>query len=175
MIRGKFLTSRDDTRAVMDIRMRVFVDEQGFSADAELDAFDRMAVYALAYDEADRPAATGRLIIDGESRFQIGRVCVLPDARGQGLGDLVMRMLLYRALELGAGAVYVHAQLPVVGFYARYGLQPYGDVFYEEGVAHRMMKAEASAINLEGSCGGAKRCEGCALDVSACDAQRPNA
>ena len=31
MIRGKFLTSQDDPSAVMDIRKRVFVDEQGFS------------------------------------------------------------------------------------------------------------------------------------------------
>ena len=39
MIRGKFLTSQDDVRAVMDIRRRVFVDEQGYSADTEIDGF----------------------------------------------------------------------------------------------------------------------------------------
>ena len=83
-----------------------------------------MAVYALAYDEKDRPAGTGRLIINDESRFQIGRVCVLKEARGQGLGDLVVRMLLYRALELGAGEIWLGAQLPAVGFYARYGFHP---------------------------------------------------
>ena len=174
MIRGKFLTSRDDTRAVMDIRMRVFVDEQGFSPEAEIDAFDQMAVYALVYDEDDRPAGTGRLIIDGKSRFQIGRVCVLPEARGRGLGDLVMRMLLYRALELGAGEVWVGAQLPAVGFYARYGLAPRGEVYDEEGVPHRWMTARAEEINLEGSCGGASRCAGCAGDCSGC-AESPKA
>ena len=91
MIRGKFLTSQDDTSAVMDIRRRVFVDEQGYGADTEIDRFDQMAVYALAFDENDRPAGTGRLIINDESRFQIGRVCVLKEARGRGLGDLVVR------------------------------------------------------------------------------------
>ena len=78
----------------MDIRRRVFVDEQGYSADTEIDRFDQMAVYALAFDENDRPAGTGRLIINDDSHFQIGRVCVLKEARGQGLGDLVVRMLL---------------------------------------------------------------------------------
>ena len=73
MIRGKFLTSQDDTSAVMDIRRRVFVDEQGYGADTEIDRFDQMAVYALAFDENDRPAGTGRLIINDESRFQKGR------------------------------------------------------------------------------------------------------
>lgn len=169
MIRGKFLTSQDDTGAVMDIRRRVFVDEQGFSPDTEIDEYDKLAVYALAFDENDRPAGTGRLYIDGNSHFQIGRVCVLREARGQGLGDLVVRMLLYRALELGATAVYIGAQLPVVGFYARYGFKPYGEAYDDEGVPHRMMKAEAGEINLEGSCGGARRCQGCAGDCSACD------
>ena len=96
-------------------------------------------------------------------------MCVLREARGQGLGDLIVRMLLYRALELGATAVYIGAQLPVVGFYARYGFKPYGEVYDDEGVPHRMMKAEAEEINLEGSCGGARRCQGCAGDCSACE------
>ena len=46
MIRGKFLTGQDDTSAVMDIRRRVFVDEQGYCADTEIDGFDKMAVCA---------------------------------------------------------------------------------------------------------------------------------
>ena len=151
MIRGKFLTSQDDVSAVMDIRRRVFVDEQGYSADTEIDGFDKMAVYALAYDENDRPAGTGRLIINDESRFQIGRVCVLKEARGEGLGDLVVRMLLY----------------------ARYGFQPIGEIYDDEGVPHRWMRAKAEEVNLEGSCGGHSRCAGCAGDCSACAGEQP--
>ncbi len=174
MIRGKFLTSQDDVGAVMDIRRRVFVEEQGYPADTDVDTFDKLSVYALAYDENDRPAGTGRLYINADSRFQIGRVCVLPEARGRGLGDLVARMLLYRALELGADAVCLSAQLPVVGFYARYGFRPCGEVYDEEGVPHRWMQASADEINLEGSCGGHRRCEGCAGDCASCaDAERP--
>ena len=70
MIRGKFLTSQDDPSAVMDIRKRVFVDEQGFSPDTEIDGYDKLAVYALAFDENDRPAGTGRLYIDDHSHFR---------------------------------------------------------------------------------------------------------
>ena len=172
MIRGKFLTSQDDVRAVMDIRRRVFVDEQGYSADTEIDGFDKMAVYALAYDEKDRPAGTGRLIINDESRFQIGRVCVLREARGKGLGDLVVRMLLYRALELGAGEIWLGAQLPAVGFYARYGFKPVGEIYDDEGVPHRWMRALAEEVDLEGSCGGHSRCAGCAGDCSACEGRQ---
>ena len=168
MVRGKFLTSQDDTSAVMDIRRRVFVDEQGYGADTEIDAFDKMAVYALAFDENGQPAGTGRLIINDRSQFQVGRVCVLKEARGQGLGDLVVRMLLYRALELGAGEVWLGSQLPAVGFYARYGFKPIGEIYDDEGVPHRWMRAKAGEVDLEGSCGGHSRCAGCAGDCAAC-------
>lgn len=168
MIRGKFLTSLDDASAVYDIRRRVFVDEQGFSAQGEIDEFDKLAVYALAFDGDDHPVGTGRLIVDRDSRMRIGRVCVLKHARGQGLGDLIVRMLLYRAQELGATGVYLEAQLPAVGFYTRYGFRPYGEVVYDEGVAHRRMWVDADKINLEGSCAGGS-CAGCAKDCAQCD------
>ena len=146
MIRGKFLTSQDDVRAVMDIRRRVFVDEQGYSADTEIDGFDKMAVYALAFDENDRPAGTGRLIINDESRFQIGRVCVLKEARGRGLGDLVMRMLLDKALGAGAKRFRLLAQRQAEGFYSRYGFTPYGEEVLDQGVPHIEMEATDVSI-----------------------------
>ena len=169
MIRGKFMTSMDDTSPIFDIRMRVFVEEQGFLAETERDEFDNMAIYALVFDEDDRPAGTGRLYVDLDNHFRVSRICVLKDARGQGLGDLIMRMLLYRAQELNVASVYIEAQLPVVEFYARYGFQPFGDIRYNEGAAHRMMKAEASEINIEGTCGGHKACGGCEGDCASCD------
>ena len=55
MIRGKFLTSQEDVSAVMDIRRRVFRGRTGYSADTEIDGFDKNGVYALAFDEK-RPA-----------------------------------------------------------------------------------------------------------------------
>lgn len=164
MIRGKFLTSMDDLDQVLSIRTRVFVEEQGFSADTEVDDYDQMAVYALVYDDGDQPAGTGRLFVDRSDRFVIGRVAVLKEARGQGLGDLVMRMLLYRALELGAGKVHIEAQLPVVPFYQKYGFQIDGGLVYEEGVPHRPMSATAQQIDIEGSCHHDGKCAGCTRD-----------
>ena len=100
-----------------------------------------------------------------------GRVIALFAALSNG--GIALSMVAYGALAdaWGAGAVCLSAQLPVVGFYARYGFKPCGEVYDEEGVPHRMMKAAASEINLEGSCGGAHRCEGCAGDCSACESR----
>jgi predicted GNAT family N-acyltransferase len=156
MIRGKFLLSTDDTDKVMEIRRKVFCDEMGFSPESEIDKYDQMAIYALVYDENDVPGGTGRLYINDEGRFCVGRVCVLKEMRGKYLGDLVMRMLLFRALELNAPEVYITSQLDKVSFFERYGLAPYSDIRFDEGYPHRMMRADAAHIRIEGSC---KHCE----------------
>lgn len=151
MIRGKYLTSRDDLLTVLDLRMRVFVEEQGFSKENERDAHDDMAVYALVYTEKDEPVGTGRLYIDLD-RFVIGRICVLRAHRGRGFGDLIMRMLLSRALELNAPSVHLTAQLEKVPFYEKYGFKPFGDLVDDEGVPHQPMRAMADEIDIDGDC-----------------------
>ena len=111
MIRGKYLTSKDDIAPVLAVRNAVFVEEQGFSAEGERDAYDDMAIYALAFNEEGAPVSTGRLFVDRDGQFTIGRVCTLRAYRGQGYGDLIMRMLLYRAQELHAPGIYIHSRI----------------------------------------------------------------
>ena len=65
MIRGKYLTSKDDIAPVLAVRNAVFVEEQGFSAEGERDAYDDMAIYALAFNEEGAPVSTGRLFGTG--------------------------------------------------------------------------------------------------------------
>lgn len=177
MIRGRFLTSKDDISQVIEVRRKVFCEEQGYSPESEPDGFDTMAVYALAFTEEGEPIGTGRLYLD-DDRYHIGRVCVLAEHRGQYVGDLIMRMLLYRAQEWHAGSVTLSAQTGCVGFYRRYGFEPYGDLIYDEGRPHRMMRVEGDKIDLEGSCGGHKKaaCAGCeGGDCSTCAAGTPEA
>ena len=168
MIRGKFLTSRDDVSAVFELRRKVFCEEQGFSVEGEIDDGDKMAVYAIAYDDNDMPIATGRLCIR-DDHFTVGRVCVLKPYRGMQVGDFIMRMLLYRAQDLNAGSVYLSAQYDKVDFYRRYGFEPYGEIVLDESYPHRMMKVDGDKINIEGTCGcHNKACEGCQGDCESC-------
>ncbi len=153
---------------VHDIRRRVFVEEYGYPAQAERDDYDRMAVYALVLDDDGTPSATGRLYIDDEDRFTIGRVCVLKEARGRYMGDLVMRMLLFRAQELNCAAVAVSARVDAVSFYAKYGLRPVGEVYQADGTAHRRMVALGHEIDLEGSCSKGGVCGSCHGNCDAC-------
>ena len=158
MIRGRFLRSGDDASQVFDLRKQVFVDELGCPLSYERDALDDMAIYALVFDENDRPSGAGRLVIDAD-RFMIGNVCVREPARGQGLGDLVMRMLLLRVQEMEAPSVFAVAPPDVQPFFQRYGFRIVDE--------HGLMRALNSEIDIEGACHkGESGCAGCGKECS---------
>lgn len=160
MIRGRFLRPGSDISQALFVREAVFVREQGYSAALERDAIDDISWHALVYDRVDASGepvgdacGTGRIWWqDGE--FHLGRIAVLKEKRGAGMGDLVMRMLLFKAKEHGARSVVLSAQLQAAPFYARYGFAPYGELVDDEGVPHQRMRVMGDQINLEGTCCG---------------------
>ena len=168
MIRGKFMTSRDDISRILELRRSIFCDEMGFPAENEPDANDAMAVYALAYAEDGTPIACGRLYID-DDRFNIGRVCVLKPLRGMQIGDFVMRMLLYRAQDLNAGSVTLVAPVDRIRYFSRYGFRPEGEVLEVHGIPSRRMTVAGDRIDIEGSCSCHKNCSGSCADCEGCE------
>lgn len=168
MIRGKFLTSRDDISAIIDMRREIFVDELGYPAENEPDAHDEMAVYAMAFADDGTPIASGRMYIDND-RFTIGRVCVIKPLRRMQIGDFIMRMLLYRAQDLNAGSVSLVCPVELIPFYSRYGFRPQGESVDICGHACRNMYVTGENIDIEGSCHCSSKCEGCSGDCTGCE------
>ena len=117
------------------IRFTVFVEEQGVPFDIELDPQDLLSVHAIVYDQ-DKPVATGRLLPDGH----IGRMAVLKDWRGRGIGALMLNSLMRRAKERGYTEVALSAQVQAVRFYRAHGFTPEGDEYLEAGIKHQAMK-----------------------------------
>lgn len=162
MIRGKYLNSTDDLSVLFDIRSRV----EEFGVGSQPDRHDKMAVYALIFDEQDTPCGCGRLYIDDDSHFRIDTLGVLATHRRVHIGDLIARMLLYRAQMLNAGSVYADVPDDVMPFFSRYGFVC-GEVC--ENVcgrpAHRMT-VPGDGIRLEGSCSKGKN--GCSGNCADC-------
>ena len=73
---------RDDEQALRSIRQPVFVVEQAIDAEEEFDAIDKACGHFLAVDQDSKPIGTCRL----EPSFKIGRVAVLKEWRGSGVG-----------------------------------------------------------------------------------------
>ena len=79
--------------ALTAVRRAVFVVEQGVPESLELDEHDAGSHHILVCDPAGRPVGAGRLKPDG----QIGRMAVLRDWRGRGIGSAILAALLEQA------------------------------------------------------------------------------
>lgn len=146
MIYGKWLRGSDDLSQALALRQEVFVQEQGFSAEAEHDALDDRAVHALLFDEEGRTVGCGRLYIDDEGYWHLGRLCVRKEQRGKQLGDLLMRMMLDKAMMAGGKHFRLGAQADKRGFYEKYGFTAVGDPYLDEGVEHYLMEADDQSV-----------------------------
>ena len=116
------------------IRFEVFVHEQRVPAEIELDAMDAQCVHAVAYENG-KPVATGRLLPDGH----IGRMAVLKDWRGRGVGSAILGALMDAARRRGDTRIELSAQVHAVPFYLAHGFKPVGEVYEEAGIPHQSM------------------------------------
>jgi predicted GNAT family N-acyltransferase len=127
-----------DLRAV---REPVFVIEQQVPIEEEWDALDPQCRHVIARDSANRPVGTGRLTPERK----IGRMAVLAEWRGKGVGDALLEALLDEARSLGWPEVSLNSQTHAMPFYARHGFEPFGDEFMEAGIPHRKMRKALGA------------------------------
>lgn len=136
-----------DHAALRAVRERVFIDEQGVPESLEIDALDPACRHVLARDAAGQPIGTARLAPDGK----IGRMAVLADWRGRGVGSALLHALLRQAHEDGLARVTLHAQAGAIDFYLRHGFTAVGDRFIEAGIEHQAMQLRLDrAIAVEG-------------------------
>jgi len=125
-----------DEIALRSVRARVFVAEQGVPEHLEWDGKDAQAVHLIAETASGMPIGTARLLPGG----RIGRMAVLPDYRGQGVGSALLQHALIIAGQQGLRELSLHAQIPVVPFYQRFGFETVGDCFEEAGIRHQAMR-----------------------------------
>jgi predicted GNAT family N-acyltransferase len=144
MIRIELSAWSEAHAEALRIRERVFVQEQGVPAELELDQHDPQCVHALARDETGRAVGTGRLL-PAESHgarivSHVGRMAVLKEWRGRGVGGALLARLIDAARERGDMEIVLAAQIHAQGFYRAHGFLEEGDEFTEAGIPHRTMR-----------------------------------
>jgi ElaA protein len=123
------------------LRRQVFMEEQGISEADELDALDPIGVHLLATVDG-QPVGTARILMDG-TIGKIGRICVVPEQRGTGLGAaLVNASMDYLRKQPGVTHAKLGAQDHAVGFYARLGFVATGPFYDDAGIPHQDMIRE---------------------------------
>jgi predicted GNAT family N-acyltransferase len=133
------IESPADLARAYSIRRRVFIEEQHVPEEIELDADDARAFHALATVGNDA-IGCGRMLDHGDGEVKIGRMAVVPQFRGTGVGRDILRFLMKSARTRGLRKAILHAQISAEGFYLKEGFTPVGGVFDEAGIAHRKME-----------------------------------
>jgi len=128
-----YATGLPDLRAV---RETVFVHEQNVPLAEEWDELDPQCLHVIARDAQGRAIGTGRLTPE----HKVGRMAVLREWRGKGVGDAMLAALVGVARERGWRELKLNAQVSASAFYVRHGFVPYGARFWEAGIEHQAMR-----------------------------------
>ncbi len=136
----KLAETQAESESIKDLRVQVFVQEQGVPLSEEFDEHDESAVHVVALIEG-RVVGTGRMYELPSGETQIGRMAVEPRHRRDGIGGLVLAFLEAQAGQRGVREVMLHAQTYVQSFYERHGYVVDSEPFMEVDIGHvRMVK-----------------------------------
>ena len=120
--------AEQDLRA---IRTPVFIKEQAVAPDFEWDEIDQVAVHLLA-TQNNKPIACLRII----DYHKIGRMAVLKEFRGNGLGAILLLEAVKICKAHGSKTVHLSAQTHAIGFYEKCGFKVTSAVYQDVHIAH---------------------------------------
>ncbi len=135
-----------DREAIKSIREQVFVVEQKVDPALEWDGLDENCEHAVVTMADGTVVGTGRLLFEGDTA-KVGRMAVLEDYRGQGIGVAILDFLTGLAWRRGFARVQLNAQTHALDFYGRSGFVAEGPEFDEADIPHRKMTLEFSLVN----------------------------
>lgn len=139
--------SEADMELALKVRTEVFICEQSVPVNIERDSYDewrasRRDVLHVLGTISGIAVAAGRVVLTTSAGTlpKIGRIAVLAHYRGRGFGVSIMEKLHQLSLSYGAQEVSLSAQCHAISFYESIGYSPYGSVYQEAGIDHRMMR-----------------------------------
>ncbi|MBR4081276.1 MAG: GNAT family N-acetyltransferase [Clostridia bacterium] len=143
MVEGKWYAPGTDFPEAEAIRLAVFGRGR--------DALDDESWNVLVWHDG-QPAATGRLWWR-DGAFWLGDVAVAEHLRRRRLGDLTLRLLLFKAETHAARLIRLTAPQDVAPFFARLGFRPEGSA--SAGMQPMLLRGEELCLDT---------CQGCKKD-----------
>ncbi len=128
----------------MKIRLEVFVEEQRVPLEEEHDSHDLTAKHFGVFLEGSL-VGTGRLMLH-ERTAAIGRVAILSEFRGLGLGSGLIRAMIEQAKGAGVEEFVLGAQIQALCFYEKLGFRAQGPIFQDGGIPHRIMRYHVGGV-----------------------------
>jgi GNAT superfamily N-acetyltransferase len=100
-------------------------------------ADDAAGYHFGGFYEGELRAVISLFITGEDARFR--KFATHPDFQSLGLGTALLRHAFAEARRRGARRIWCDARQDSAGFYARFGLQPEGEVFYKSSIPYVRM------------------------------------
>lgn len=151
MVQGRWFPMGSDISVPLSLRQSVF----GRGADA----LDGQSQHVVVFETEDSPVGAARLWW-ADGAFQLGDIGVLESKRGKGYGDLLVRLLMFKALTHSASLIALHTPKQTEAFFAQYGFEAIGE---EDGLVRMQIRGEDVHLS---HCGG--NCADCNHQSAEC-------
>ncbi len=124
------------------VREQVFIVEQHVPLAIEWDAEDAEAIHLLALDNQQQPIGCARILKKG----RVGRMAVLADWRGLGVGQALLDQAITICRQLGMPAIAISSQTHAIKFYQRAGFAVTSEAYIDANIWHVDMLLALSAV-----------------------------
>ncbi len=122
------------------VRLEVFVQGQGVPLEDEVDRFEYTATHFLA--SLQRMVCGTARWRPTDQGIKLERFAVLESFRNRGVGAALLEAVLSDITSRNKKpnpSIYLHAQLPAVPFYLKFGFKKVGEMFQECAIDHFKM------------------------------------
>mgnify|MGYP003343049274 CR=1 FL=1 len=130
----------DRHAALTMIREKVFIEEQKVTPQLEWDGLDEEAIHFLAYKNEEAAGCARAIVTEGV--MQLGRMAVLKDHRGEGIGSALIDKAVTTLKLNQLLAIHISAQCHAIDFYKKFGFKVTSDIYLDAGIPHRDMRLE---------------------------------
>ena len=127
----------DDHTQLKNIREKVFIQEQKVTPQLEWDGMDEKAIHFLVFNDKAAIGCARAIVI--KDHMQLGRMAVLKEYRGQGIGSALLEKAMTIAKLNQLSAIYISAQCHAIDFYKKFGFEVKSDIYLDAEIPHRDM------------------------------------
>ena len=127
----------DGLSQLKNIREKVFIQEQKVTPQLEWDGMDEKAIHFLVFNDKAAIGCARAIVI--KDHMQLGRMAVLKEYRGQGIGGALIEKAVTTAKLNQLSAIYISAQCHAIDFYKKFGFEVTSDIYLDAEILHRDM------------------------------------
>lgn len=127
----------DGLSQLKNIREKVFIQEQKVTPQLEWDGMDEKAIHFLVFNDKAAIGCARAIVI--KDHMQLGRMAILKEYRGQGIGSALLEKAMTIAKLNQLSAIYISAQCHAIDFYKKFGFEVKSDIYLDAEIPHRDM------------------------------------